>query len=228
MLSYTFASPQVLATQTVNLGLWGTDPDLNAIKNRISSFRDSNGNPAPWWAQRYFQEETSYHQFNSAPGITGTPNFGPACGFGLSQLDPPGNIGHTTAAAIQDVWNWQANLTDGLKLMGAKIVRGNNLWKATTQAYQDAVDGYSRDPAHNQQPAPPPCNVIIGNGFVFSFYPTAGQHSFAEANGIKCMGQCNNGYLNYTTADGWWWSTFVYFQGGTFNVVQRILSQSVQ
>ncbi len=205
--------------QAFKVGLWGTDPSVDAIKSSIASSSGRTGYTAPWWAQRYFQEETAYHQFNYAQGLSGTPNFGPKCGFGISQMDPPGIYGQTAAAAIQDVWNWQANMDDGIRLMREKIEAGNRLWDATLKAY-------SRDMTANKPL--PPCNVSIGLGFVFAVSPTPGQHSFSEANGIKCMGQCTYGYLNYNHAEGWFWSTFTYQGTSQINVVNRVLSQSVQ
>ena len=185
-LSWTVGT---LAAQSYPIGIWGTDPDQNVVVNRV------HGNPSSlWYALSVIKDESGYHQFNYKPAIKGTPNYGPPCGFGITQQDPPGQYGSATG----DVWNWQTNLDDGIKVMNDKYQFGLIQWNATRAAY-------ATDIVHHPKTAPwiPPCKVPVGDGsVVFCVDETQGR-SFGQADGIKCYNGCPSPFITYSPTTGW-------------------------
>lgn len=181
-------------------GLWGTDPAGTTIRARVR--QNSN---SPWWGLYLISWESSWHQFNYQAGVQGTPNFGPPCGFGLGQLDPP--------VRVADVWNWQANIDDSVALMQTKQQIGAAQWLSTLNRYLGD---------RNRAIHPAPCAFGIGN-FTFCANTDLGK-SFADADAIKCYNGCNKAFIDYSTTAGWSLSTYSAQSG---HYVSNVLSSVV-
>ncbi len=199
----------------VTFGLWGIDPRQSSIVSRV------NSNPAsPWYALYIIKEESTehgspYHQFNFINGYNGTPNWGPPCGFGLSQQDPPGQFTNSKAAVV---WNWQANVDDGIKEMNEKQAIGVRSWSASDQAWR--VD---RDPSRQD----PPCAIEVGGATHHETfcYDTSKGRSWADANAIKCYNGCERAYIRYNTGTHKWeFSTYAPESG---YYVQKVMNQVI-
>lgn len=161
----------VLAQQKYQFGIWGSDPPSpNDVRNLVT--QDPR---TPWYALYIVKHESGYGQF-----VSGLPKFGPPCGFGAMQLDPP--------RSVSDVWNWQTNVKDGINVMVAARNKGQQAWDDFTRSWKS-------DTSTNKTP---PCNKTVGSTTFCFNYDNVTTRSFADANGIKFYNGCaTEPYIEY-------------------------------
>ncbi len=91
----------------------GKNPSDEDVKNFIKANCKDH-----WYAWAIAQHESRQHfnlfnQFNTQEKIFGTPNYGAPDGWGIMQLDSS----RGSEISTEEVYNWQANVLSGLKLM---------------------------------------------------------------------------------------------------------------
>ena len=136
----------------------GTNPDPNIVKAALGT--------NPWFVQNIAKWESGYSQFNSS----GLPFFGTPHGFGIMQLDPPGNS--------QNIWNWNNNVSVGVAQINWLSGDSQTWW----QSQQSQFNSWNQQNQTN--PVSPPQDDTEGS-VVFSYSPSGVKKSFADAIAIK-------------------------------------------
>lgn len=165
--------------------------DESTVKSAITA--------APWYYPMMIREESGYHQFKT----DNRPNLGYPCGFGVAQVDPPGDT--------STVWNWRTNLTKGISIANAALTNAKTAWAQFLRNYDaDAA----ADPGAEQ----PPCFAFIGSPHSYCFFqypdpfspipgPGYTTASWGDANGIRRYNRGQNtlpqnDFLIYIPASG--------------------------
>lgn len=109
-------------TKVKNILVKGRNPARNVAEPFLT-----NLNPPPY-ASAIITHESAWRQFNQGTRtFNEEPNFGAPNGWGMGQLDPP--------PGKQELWNWQANLTEAAARMNA-YQREADAWLARQIAQQ--------------------------------------------------------------------------------------------
>lgn len=190
----------------VNFKIRGNNPAANRVRAELQSRQP------PWFGSMVINQESSFLQFNTGAVHPAEPNWGPPCGWGLGQIDPPTDAGL--------LWNWQANITEALR----KMAVGNRDadWADQISAFNQAR---AIDP--NLQP---PCSEQPSQWCKFEYIPTRADNvpgtpkPLGDANWILVYNKGEYTNLRYVKWDGakkrW------IADGGTETYVNLVCSKS--
>ena len=109
--------------QTFTFKIGGKNPSPQAVLNLLSS-------SPHWFTLKIAKSEHpggDYKQFSD--NSSGTPIFGQPDGWGIMQIDPPGDI--------QRKWNWQMNVQEGLARLQEKVDGGYAFWRTQVIQWHD-------------------------------------------------------------------------------------------
>jgi hypothetical protein len=85
----------------VSVEIRGENPDKAALKAELRELK----------YQVLTYKESTWRQFYTTGVDKGLPIFGPPCGYGLMQLDPP--------PSYREIWDWRANVRGGIEHFNA-------------------------------------------------------------------------------------------------------------
>jgi hypothetical protein len=98
----------------------GQNPSATAASIALQAGRpitsQNDGRPY-WFAPRIVNHESGMTQFDGS----GQPMFGQPAGYGMTQLDP--------VPSVDDIWDWTANVRDGLARMDSAAEIGYGFWR---------------------------------------------------------------------------------------------------
>lgn len=153
------------APQSLTFSILGTNPTKAAVNSFIGS--------SPWFLHQMVQLESGYVQFAG----NGGPNFGPPNGFGLMQVDPPGNA--------YQIWDWKQNATAGLAILSAFGTSATSYWNGL-------LANWNSFNVNNPDHAIGPPSDTSEGPCAFSYNsPAGGTYPYSDAVWIKSY---NSGY----------------------------------
>ena len=169
---------QVLPKSTASFCIVGINPAPAAVKAYVAVASQH------WALPKLIAQESSWQQFTSS-GLPNTDG-GSAPGFGLMQLTNP-------KPEASQIWHWRQNVDVGLQVFAQKMASGLAYWQRLVATYNGSGALLPIDQTES--------------GCTFSYSPSAGQHPFSDAVGLKRYNGASNGdYINWTATTGWQYS----------------------